>query len=428
MNIAIISYYFNDHHAEGIVTAKLARGLSEAGHTVTVFGHLIGNQRVVDKNLVNLNYLKIDSNIPSWWKILNRLTPSIKLFDKILAIPNLITYNTPYDYGWVIETKKAVLTEHKKRPFDIIHSRLNPHSSHQVALSIKKANSNIPWCAYFSDPWPPHRLPAPYKNSSGTLSRWQSDRLMRLFLKLPDSIVFTSTYMRDYIIQGYKKQLMSKSFVAPHLSTYWKSTFNHVYEKTLTFRHAGIINKNRNPKILFDGIRKYLKKNKTAHKFLRFEFMGRNYAGSKANPLNPPRDLEKIVSFIEQKDLETTWEWIGNADILLLLEFQFSQGIFFYAKLSDYLHANRPILALSPNKGVVADLFKNGGGIISPPNDSNGVAEALDKLISLWQSKNLQITSDGSLAEYVKPAKIIPIYKRAFEFAVQNCQKFSLNF
>ena len=62
MNIAIISYYFNDHHAEGIVTAKLARGLSEAGHTVTVFGNLIGNQKVVDKNLVNLNYLKIDSN------------------------------------------------------------------------------------------------------------------------------------------------------------------------------------------------------------------------------------------------------------------------------------------------------------------------------------------------------------------------------
>ena len=59
MNIAIISYYFNDHHAEGIVTAKLARGLSEAGHTVTVFGNLIGNQKIVDKNSNNLNYFKI---------------------------------------------------------------------------------------------------------------------------------------------------------------------------------------------------------------------------------------------------------------------------------------------------------------------------------------------------------------------------------
>ena len=38
MNIAIISYFFNDHHAEGIVTAKLARALTEAGHSVTVLG------------------------------------------------------------------------------------------------------------------------------------------------------------------------------------------------------------------------------------------------------------------------------------------------------------------------------------------------------------------------------------------------------
>ena len=420
MNIAIISYYFNDHHAEGIVTAKLARGLSEAGHTVTVFGNLIGNQKIVDKNSNNLDYFKIMNNTPSWWKFLKKMTLPIALRKKILAIPSLITYNSPDDYGWIIETKKAILKEHKKRPFDIMHSRLNPHSSHQVALLIKRVNPKIPWCAYFSDPWPPHRLPAPYENSSGILSRWRSDRLMRLFLESSDSIVFTSRYMRDYIIQGYKKQLISKSFVAPHLSTYWESPFDHIYRKTLTFRHAGIINKNRNPKILFDGIRKYLKKNKTACKFLRFEFMGRNYAGSKSNPLNPPGDLKKIVSFIEQKDLETTWKWIGKADILLLLEFQFSQGIFFYAKLSDYLHANRPILALSPKKGVVADLFKNGGGIIVPPHDSNGIAKALDKVITLWQSKTLQINSNSSLAEHMKPANIIPIYEKAFEFATRQ--------
>ena len=137
-------------------------------------------------------------------------------------------------------------------------------------------------------------------------------------------------------------------------------------------------------------------------------------------PLNPPSDLKNIVSFYEQKDLEATWEWIGRADILLLLEFQFSQGIFFYAKLSDYIHTNRPILALSPKKGVIADLFKNGGGIIAPPQESNGIAEALDKLITSWQSKNLQITLNSSLAEHVKPANIIPIYEKAFEFAMRN--------
>ena len=52
MNIAIISYYFNDHHAEGIVTAKLARALAEAGHTISVFGNLVGTQEIVNKHLI----------------------------------------------------------------------------------------------------------------------------------------------------------------------------------------------------------------------------------------------------------------------------------------------------------------------------------------------------------------------------------------
>ena len=53
MNIAIISYFFNDHHAEVIVTAKLARALAEAGHSVSVFGNLIGTQEIIDKSKQN---------------------------------------------------------------------------------------------------------------------------------------------------------------------------------------------------------------------------------------------------------------------------------------------------------------------------------------------------------------------------------------
>ena len=61
---------------------------------------------------------------------------------------------------------------------------------------------------------------------------------------------------------------------------------------------------------------------------------------------------------MNKKASDETWKWIAEADILLLLEFHFSKGIFFYAKLSDYLHTSRPILSLSPKEGVVADLLK----------------------------------------------------------------------
>ena len=421
MNIAIISYYFNDHHAEGIVTAKLARALVEAGHTISVFSNLVGTQEIVNESLTNLDYTSIDSDSPYWWEFLENIIPSNFLGKKILAIPSLITYNSPNDYGWILNVKKAFIKAHREKPFDVIHSRLNPHSSHQAALCIKKTNPSIPWCAYFSDPWPPHRLPAPYQNSTGALSRWRSDYLMNSFLKLAESHIFTSIHMRDYIINGRRLNLIEKSFIAPHISPYWETPIQYVKKDTLTFRHAGIINKYRNPNILFDGIRKFLDKNKDDANFIKFEFMGRNYGGINSRPIMPPKDLKNVVSFHEQKNLDETWKWIAQADILLLLEFHFSEGIFFYAKLSDYLHTSRPILSLSPKEGVVADLFKKGGGIIASPNNSEQISNAIDKIFTLWHSKNLdKITKNVSLAENVHPNNIVPIYEEAFKKAIME--------
>ncbi len=421
MNIAIISYYFNDHHAEGIVTAKLARALAEAGHTISVFGNLVGSQEIVNKSLNNLEYASIESESPYWWEFLENILPSNILGKKILAIPSLLTYNSLHDYGWILNVKKAFMKAHQEKPFDIIHSRLNPHSCHQVALSIKKTHPDIPWCAYFSDPWPPHRLPAPYQNSTGALSKWRSDSLMDSFLELAESHIFTSIYMRDYLIKDHRLKLIEKSFIAPHISPYWETPIQHVQKDTLTFRHAGILNKYRNPNILFDGIRKFLEKNKNAAKLIKFEFMGRNYAGKNSKPIIPPSDLKNVIFFLQQKNLNETWNWIAKADILLLLEFHFSKGIFFYAKLSDYLHTNRPILSLSPKEGVVADLFKKGGGIIASPDDSEQISNAIDKIFTLWHSKNLnKITKNVSLAENVHPNNIVPIYEKAFKKAMME--------
>jgi len=421
MNIAIISYFFNDHHAEGIVTAKLARALTEAGHSVSVFGCLIGEQEIINKNISNLDCFRIKSNAPKWWEFLENVLPSNTLGQKVSAIPRLITYSNPNDYGWIMNVKKAFLKAHQEQPFDIIHSRLNPHSSHQAAQMIKKTYPNIPWCAYFSDPWPPHRIPEPYQSSEGTLSKWRADRLMKSFLIDSDSTIFTCINMRDYLLKNANSKIFDNSFIAPHLSSFWESPSKHIKKDVLRFRHAGILNKYRSPNILFDGIRQFLEKNKGVANRIRFEFLGRNYAGPNSEPIKPPNDLKQIIRFYDQKDLESTWEWIAEADVLLLLEFHFSKGIFFYAKLSDYLHTSRPILALSPKKGVVADLFKSGGGKIVAPDNANHIGNTINEIFNLWKSENLtKITQNNSLAYIVHPKKIIPAYEKAFEKAINN--------
>ena len=47
--------------------------------------------------------------------------------------------------------------------------------------------------------------------------------------------------MRDYILDNPK--LKNKSFIAPHLSSYWESPKAPTYRDKIIFRHAGILNK-----------------------------------------------------------------------------------------------------------------------------------------------------------------------------------------
>ena len=104
---------------------------------------------------------------------------------------------------------------------------------------------------------------------------------------------------------------------------------------------------------------------------------------------------------------------MAKADVLLLLEFRFSKGIFFYAKLSDYLHASRPILALSPQNGVVADLFKEGGGKIVTPDNPDHIGNTIHEIFNLWDSGNLtNISNNSLLAEMVHPKKSFLLMKK----------------
>ena len=164
-----------------------------------------------------------------------------------------------------------------------------------------------------------------------------------------------------------------------------------------------------------------MKKNKGATNRIRFEFLGRNYAGPNSEAIKPPHDLKQIIRFHDQKDLKSTWEWMAKADVLLLLEFRFSKGIFFYAKLSDYLHASRPILGTESTKWCSSRSFKDGGGKIATPDNPEHIGNTIHEIFNLWDSGNLtNITKNSLLADMVHPKKIIPAYEEAFGKAIIN--------
>jgi len=71
-----------------------------------------------------------------------------------------------------------------------------------------------------------------------------------------------------------------------------------------------------------------------------------------------------------------------RAGALLLLEAAMPEGIFLPSKLPDYCWAGRPLLALSPDIGEVADYLRKVNIEVIPPNSGpERIARALGHLL-----------------------------------------------
>ena len=107
-------------------------------------------------------------------------------------------------------------------------------------------------------------------------------------------------------------------------------------------------------------------------------------------------------------------QWLGAADVFLLVEAKLKEGVFMPSKLADYLAAGKPILALSPRVGTVADYLKDGGGLVVEPDDVAGIAAALEQLLDLWQAGRLAtLRPPAATIARVSPEQVVPLYEQA---------------
>jgi len=84
--------------------------------------------------------------------------------------------------------------------------------------------------------------------------------------------------------------------------------------------------------------------------------------------------------------------------VLVVIEAPLSEGIFLPSKFVDYVAVGRPILAVSPGRGAVADfLTEHRGGVAADCTDHEAIAGALRQLYNAWANGTLctDYPSDG---------------------------------
>lgn len=432
MRILLVSYHlYPDSTSEGLCVSKVARALKDAGHDVVVVtstvNQLEGEQCVPRAGLLrDIPVYRVApdaSLVPAWsrpfyslgHRFPTRATLGGKVWGRLPAVPGIVLACAEEDYAWVAAAGRVAADLcNAGPPFDVIHSRLNHSNSHLAVLHARpRLRRRIPWCAHFSDPWPHHLYPDGYRSRAGVISRFRSEQVLDRILDEADSLTFPSARLLRYLLSGCRERYRTKAHAVAHLGNCWLGRPQREADGRFRLLHAGLLLKQRSPAHFFEALQQFLAANARARDVTSVEFVGRN--ASDADAAARRFGVGDVVHTSPHTSPETVWTALCSASVLLLIESPMEEGIFMPSKLADYVSSGRPILALSPSLGTVADCLSQGGGIRVDPADVSGIAGALGHLFERWETGRLdELAPPARLVEQFSPPVIAAAYEAAF--------------
>lgn len=301
---------------------------------------------------------------------------------------------------WIADGVKFF--EDNKDKYDVIMTRSMAPESHEIGLIIKKNNPNVKWIASFGDPIannPFEVLTAeksPYEVKGQGIENFslkyifsikrvlknlywkyrynkckhmQKNRdLEKQVLMLADRIILNSEEQKEYMLQGYSKEIADKVVVLPH--TFDEDFYNYDLDndnKKIVMSYIGHCDDIRTPKNLFDAIQRLKEEDINLSKKLEVNFYGNLSVYDKAkiidNRITDIVNVNKPVSYFESLNImrKSNWLILIDANLGKIMD----KNIFFAAKVADYLGSRRPILGISMLDGPSAKILRETNNILS---------------------------------------------------------------
>jgi hypothetical protein len=353
--------------SEAFCSAKFINALSHCGAQITV-----------------ITYAKEDTNIDHsemWNSVTARVIrmPPPTQRDPMASLTSALRFQTWLYARWVGEAVRQAAAIHRVAPFDIVYSRSLPMFG-QIAGYWCSRVLKLPWIANLNDPWDYHQFPVgilvkDVSNHAGLSNFW-----MRRTLRHADLVTYPSERLRNY--QTTIASVAHRSLIIPHVGnpkTVKGPNGAHDHATHFHLVHAGKLGSNeftgRSTSALLEGLRLFLTESQKAKEITRFTLVG----PEDESTLRQIRhlDLEGIVTSVGRADYEQSLSYIQSATFCVLVEAEMAEGIFLPSKVIDYISARKPILALSPRVGVVADLASGGGITRVDAGDALSIRDAI---------------------------------------------------
>jgi glycosyltransferase involved in cell wall biosynthesis len=270
---------------------------------------------------------------------------------------------------------------------DLIVSSGPPHSMHIIAFLLKK-NLNIPWVADFRDPWTNIDY---YKDL--LLTCWADKKHRRLEKKVlttADCILAIGPTMNEEFIKAGAKKVKT---ITNGFDDYKLPSEKSKYNRKFSITHVGSIPKSRNAEILWKALSDLINTQEGFGDNLQINLIGKiDY--SVTDSLNK----YNLINFTTQHKYIPhlqALERMAMSQVLLLLinNTQNAKGIL-TNKFFEYLSVKRPILAIGPVTGDIANILTlTKAGKISEFNDLDNTKKNILSYYNLYLINKLEINS-----------------------------------
>ena len=286
---------------------------------------------------------------------------------------------------WIKPSVKLLADHLKENDFDAIITTGPPHSVHLIGLALKK-KFGLKWIADFRDPWTSidyfHNLPLTRKSLK------KHHDMEQEVLHEADRVIVVGPQMKEeYAAWNENVHVISNGY-----DTYGPEG-TAALDPEFTLTYAGLMNDDRNPKRLWSVLGRLASDNPDFKADLRIRIVG----SCSPEVLRSIEDsgLNDKLDYLGYQDHDQVARYQQSAQVLLLTvnEVASAKGIV-TGKIFEYMQARRPVLAIGPTDGDLADIIdKTRSGVILDFGDEEGMEKVILGFYGQYKTGSLSVNS-----------------------------------
>ena len=289
--------------------------------------------------------------------------------------------------NWVKPSVKFLSNYIETHSIDTVITTGPPHSLHLIGLKLKQ-KLNLKWIADFRDPWT--TIGYHNKLKLTNFARQKHKALEQEVLNTADQIIVTSNITKKEFAH------ISSKPISVITNGYDDSSITkQPLDKKFNISHIGSLLSDRNPNVFWEVLSDLTRDNKIFQECLQLNLIG--VVSKEILKTIEAYGLSQYVNLMGYVSHEEALLLQRQAQVLLMIEINSEDTqCIIPGKLFEYMHANRPIMAIGPETSDVENIIKstNTGHYFSY-KDYDALEQTLLDYFEAYRKGSLQVHPIG---------------------------------